>query len=127
MNGQVLALAMSGSNVYAGGAFTTAGGSPATNIAQWNGSSWTALGSGLGGGLQGTSVGVYALAMSGATLHAGGNFSTTGGSAATNTAKWDGTNWTALGSGVSGTFPGVLDGGGGRQPVCGGISRGPAA
>ena len=72
------ALAVSGSNVYAGGAFTTAGGSPATNIAQWNGNSWSALGSGLAGGLQGTSVGVYALAISGSTLYAGGNFSTTG-------------------------------------------------
>ncbi len=39
----------SGSDVYAGGYFTTAGGSAATNIAKWNGSTWSALGSGMGG------------------------------------------------------------------------------
>ena len=43
----VYALAVSGSTLYAGGDFTTAGGSAANNIAQWNGSSWSALGSGI--------------------------------------------------------------------------------
>jgi hypothetical protein len=43
----VSALAVSGSTLYAGGEFTTAGGSAANNIAQWNGSSWSALGSGM--------------------------------------------------------------------------------
>jgi hypothetical protein len=41
------ALAVSGSTLYAGGGFTTAGGSAANYIAQWNGSSWSALGSGM--------------------------------------------------------------------------------
>ena len=43
----VYALAVSGSTLYAGGDFTTAGGNAANNIAQWNGSSWSALGSGM--------------------------------------------------------------------------------
>ena len=42
------ALAVSGSALYAGGYFTTAGGTSANYIAQWNGSSWSALGSGMG-------------------------------------------------------------------------------
>jgi hypothetical protein len=47
MNGSVYALAVSGSNVYAGGSFDMAGGVAATNIAKWNGGSWSALGSGI--------------------------------------------------------------------------------
>ena len=43
----VAALAVSGGTLYAGGNFTTAGGSAANYIAQWNGSSWSALGSGI--------------------------------------------------------------------------------
>ena len=44
---RVSALAVSGSTLYAGGDFTTAGGSAANYIAQWDGSSWSALGSGI--------------------------------------------------------------------------------
>jgi hypothetical protein len=104
----VYALAVSSSNVYAGGAFTTAGSSPATNIAQWDGSRWTALGPGLAGGFTGTSLQVSALAVSGTNLYAGGSFTTAGGSAVTNIAKWDGSNWTALGSGMGPTYPNVV-------------------
>ena len=92
----VLALAVSGSDVFAGGLFTTAGGSPATNIAKWDGSSWTALGAGI-------NIGVEALAVSGANVYAGGSFTTAGGSPASNIAKWDGSSWSALGSGIGGS------------------------
>src|SRR6185436_11187622 len=79
----VRALAVSGSDLYAAGHFTTAGGGAANFIAKWNGSSWSALGSGLNSN-------VYALAVSGNDLYAGGAFTTAGGVAATNIAKWDG-------------------------------------
>ena len=46
MNGFVYALAVSGTNLYAGGSFSTAGGVPANFIAKWDGSTWSALGSG---------------------------------------------------------------------------------
>jgi hypothetical protein len=69
--GYVFALAVSGSTLYAGGDFTTAGGSAANSIAQWNGSSWSALGSGINGG-------VSALAVSSSTLYAGGEFTIAG-------------------------------------------------
>src|SRR5207249_4795897 len=71
----VLALAASGSDLYAGGTFQTAGGSAATYIAKWNGSSWSALGSGMNNP-------AYALAVSGSNLYAGGTFTTAGGNAA---------------------------------------------
>ena len=41
------ALAVSGTNLYAGGWFTTAGGVSANYIATWDGSAWSALGSGV--------------------------------------------------------------------------------
>jgi hypothetical protein len=90
----VTALAVSGSTLYAGGDFTQAGASAANNIAQWNGSSWSALGSGM-------NYFVSALAVSGSTLYAGGDFTTAGGSAATNIAQWNGSSWSALGSGMN--------------------------
>src|SRR5437899_9743848 len=52
---------LSGSNLYAGGEFTTAGGSAVNYIAKWNGSSWSALGSGM-------SSTVFALAVSGSEI-----------------------------------------------------------
>jgi hypothetical protein len=102
LNYFVMALAVSGSTLYAGGYFTTAGGSAANYIAQWNGSSWSALGSGISGeGSDGYGPNVNALAVSGSTLYAGGDFSTAGGSAANNIAEWNGTSWSALGSGMN--------------------------
>jgi hypothetical protein len=95
----VCALAVSGSNLYVGGVFTSAGGVAATNIAKWNGSSWSALGSGVSGGANYLSV-VFALAVSGSDVYVGGSFANPDGSAATNIAKWNGSSWSALGLGM---------------------------
>jgi len=97
-NNFVYALAVSGSDLYVGGAFATAGGNAATNIAKWNASGWSALGSGIGGHFPF----LEALAVSGTDLYAGGYFTTAGGNAATNIAKWNGSTWSALGSGMGG-------------------------
>ena len=88
--------------------FTTAGGSAANNIAQWNGSSWSALGEGIGGSYPSVS----ALAVSGSTLYAGGEFTTAGGSTATNIAQWNGSSWSPLGSGMDGTVSALAVSGG---------------
>jgi hypothetical protein len=102
MNSDVNALAVSGSTLYAGGDFTTAGGSAANAIAQWDGSNWSALGSGMSGvGGAGGGPSVKALAVSGSTLYAGGAFTTAGGSVANSIAQWDGSNWSALSSGMN--------------------------
>jgi hypothetical protein len=105
-NGTVDALATSGSDVYAGGNFTTAGGIAATNIARWDGTNWSPLGSGLSIHPNFNYSGaVYALAVSGTDLYAGGNFTNSGGANVNYVAKWDGTNWLALGSGTGGGNP----------------------
>jgi hypothetical protein len=95
VNSSVLASVVDASgNLYVGGVFTQAGGLPANFIAKWNGSSWSALGSGLNDY-------VDALAVSGSNVYAGGGFTTAGGTAAKYVAKWDGSSWPALGSGVN--------------------------
>ncbi|MFH0980928.1 MAG: hypothetical protein V2A79_05255, partial [Planctomycetota bacterium] len=108
-----------------GGEFTTAGGVPANAIAKWNGTQWSALGSGMG--LWGGGPDVYALTVfddgTGPALYAGGRFTTAGGVTANWIAKWNGTQWSALGSGMNtlvyaltvfddGTGPALYAGGG---------------
>ena len=98
--GEVFTSVIDGSgNLYIGGVFTAAGSTVANNIAQWNGSSWLALGSGINGN---PSAYVYALALSGSTLYAGGYFTTAGGTNAGCIAQWNGSSWLALGSGING-------------------------
>jgi hypothetical protein len=87
-------------NVYAGGAFSTAGGAAANNIAKWDGAAWSALGSGMGGSYP-SYVNCLAIDSSG-NLYAGGSFTRAGGAAANSIAKWDGSAWSALGSGTDG-------------------------
>lgn len=93
----VFAVAVSGSDVYIGGQFETAGGIPANNIAKWDGANWSTLGSGAEGA-------VFALAVSGGDLYAGGLFTVAGGITANRIARWNGTSWSSLGTGVSGSL-----------------------
>ena len=79
----VWSLAVSGSDLYAGGAPIFEGGIGANYISKWNGSRWTALGSGVGNGYNG----VYALAVSGSDLYAGGWFATAGGKVSAQVAR----------------------------------------
>jgi hypothetical protein len=98
----VQALAVSGTNLYVGGWFTTAGGVTVNGIAKWDGNAWSALGSGMAQDSGTTSGGVYALTVSGTNIYAGGQFTAAGGVTANYIAKWDGSTWSALGSGMDG-------------------------
>lgn len=107
LNGPVYALATAESNLFVGGRFTVAGGVVASNLARWNGSQWFALGGGVGGNanpiIRIRPPPISALAVSGNNLFVGGDFAWAGAVSATNIARWDGTNWSALGSGLIGT------------------------
>lgn len=93
-----------GPALYAGGYFLTAGGVPASSIARWNGASWSPLGTGMGGASLIPIV--RALEVfddgTGPALYAGGSFETAGGVPVNHIARWNGSAWSALGSGVSG-------------------------
>jgi hypothetical protein len=104
VNGSVYALSVSGTNLYAGGWFPTAGGVVANHIAKWDGSAWSPLGSGMSWSLPYTGPWISSLAVSGTALYAGGSFSTAGGVRANCVARWDGSAWSALGSGVGGFY-----------------------
>lgn len=94
-----------GDILYAGGAFTTADSASNNCIAKWDGSSWSALGTGIHQELFGSSY-VNDLAAIGGALYVGGRFDRVGGIYANNVAKWDGIEWSALGSGISlGGYP----------------------
>ncbi|RJP89124.1 MAG: hypothetical protein C4518_10310 [Desulfobacteraceae bacterium] len=126
-NGAVWAMAIHGNDIYVCGYFTAAGGVVANRIAKWDGTSWSALGSGIGDRDGDTTV--NALAVDGAgNLYAGGIFDTAGGVAVKNIAKWDGASWSALGSGIDGEVKALAvdDAGnlyaGGRFTTAGGVS-----
>lgn len=95
---RVRAMAWDGANLYVAGDFRTAGNVTANFIAKWDGTAWSALGTGMNGP-------VHALVWTGSCLYVGGQFSTAGGISANNIAKWDGSNWSALGAGIGEVSP----------------------
>jgi len=90
----------SGKALYAGGDFIAAGGVTVNYIARWKGSSWSDL------GLGGMNNSVRSLAAfeddSGPVLYAGGEFTIAGGVEANRIARWNGSAWSQLSSGISG-------------------------
>jgi len=77
--------------LYVGGKFTDAGGiANADRIAKWNGSNWSAVSSSTEQIADGE---VFAIAVAGGKVYAGGVFANAGSSSADNLAVWDGTSW----------------------------------
>jgi parallel beta-helix repeat protein len=94
---KILAVDASG-NLYAGGLFSAIGGVSFNRIAKWEGGAWNHLGTGVNSA---SGQGVYALAIDNVgNLYVGGDFTAAGGVPASNIARWDGSSWNALGSGV---------------------------
>jgi hypothetical protein len=98
INGFVNTIALSGAEVYVGGAFINAGGvTGADYIARWNGTTW----SGLLSGTFGISNTVTTIAISGTEVYVGGFFFNAGGVPGANyIARWNSANstWNRLGA-----------------------------
>jgi hypothetical protein len=87
-----------GPALYIGGAFSFAGGVACPHVARWNGSNWSAVGSGIDGS-------VYELAIqesaSGPTLYISGTFQSAGGHAVKNIARFEDGEWAPLDEGLT--------------------------
>ena len=105
VNSYVIAIAVSGSDVYVGGTFSAANNSAnstvnASMIAKWNGSAWSAGAT----DFNGVNNQVHDIAINGSDVYVGGYFTQATNSenntVSTNyVAKWNGTAWSTLGSG----------------------------
>ncbi|HEV8629040.1 MAG TPA: hypothetical protein VGV61_01900, partial [Thermoanaerobaculia bacterium] len=106
LNGDVRAMVFndgSGPALYVGGTFTTAGGTTVNRVAKWNGTTWSALGSGFTHTTLAASVDALTVFDDGTgpKLYAGGQFNRSGSTTINNVAKWNGTAWVQVGSGFA--------------------------
>ncbi|MBX7210334.1 MAG: cadherin-like beta sandwich domain-containing protein [Verrucomicrobiaceae bacterium] len=119
--GDVRAVAAYGTDIYIGGSFTFVGGVSAAYVAKWNGTTWSALGSGVNGP-------VYAMHFDGSQLYIGGAFTQASGVANTTyIAQWNGSAWQALGTGANGAVNALVKNGsnlyaGGSFTLAGGVA-----
>lgn len=105
--GWVYSIVPAEDSIYIGGNFKQINGVEMNNAARWDGRQWNSLGSGLRGSTQfipnnPTWIDVRTLLRDGSDLYAGGSFTNAGGIAARNVARWDGRQWSALGTGLPG-------------------------
>jgi hypothetical protein len=89
--------------LFAGGFFSSAGGTACANIARLDAGGWTALAAGIGGTVDALAI----FDPDGAgprtpALHAGGDFTSAGGLTTSGIAYWDGLVWHAQESGTDG-------------------------
>jgi len=101
----------SGPQLYVGGGFKMSKGAPGNDLARWNGTTWSAVGSYAG---PVSAMGIFDDGSgAGPKLFVGGNFVQIAGSSALRVASWDGSSWSALGPGLPsapGGFLGFDDG-----------------
>ena len=95
LNGICYALTIIGTDLYAVGDFTSAGGVAGTSrVAKWDGTTWSALGTGM-------SATCRSITNDGTNIYVGGDFAAASGGF-DHIAKYNGTTWSSLGSGLTG-------------------------
>jgi hypothetical protein len=114
VNGFVRSLTAIGTDVYIGtDAKDVAGIAQADNVARWNGSAWSALGSNTSGtdGWFPASAFIYGMTNDGTNVYATGSFQNANGDPTADAiASFDGSAWHALGSDGAGNGPWIGNG-----------------
>lgn len=115
--------ALPSGRVVAGGYISSAGGTPTRNVAVYDpvAATWSTLGSGLAG--YGTTQTAAVIELAGGDLLVGGSFADAGGTLALHVARWNGTQWSAVGDGFV-TTPNCVEVTGPTEIVVGGRSDG---
>jgi hypothetical protein len=112
MDGHVTSMAAFQGQLYVSGYFRHAGGVECNYIARWDGFAWNAINGGVGGTTPPEAPFVRALRVfndgTGDALYLAGEFHNAGGVPADSIARWDGTNYSALGAGIGGTLPWIF-------------------
>lgn len=93
---RVICMVVHDDRLVVAGSFHRAGDIATESIAEWDGDSWSALGSGVPGT-------VLAMTSYGGDLIVGGSFPEAGGTPAVNVARWNGSGWSPLGDGLPGS------------------------
>lgn len=97
----VRAMTLFQGNIVAGGLIADNGGN-VINIIQWDGFTWSTLGSGIHGGMDD----VLDMIVYNNELYVAGTFTIADGNYGNYIQKWDGFNWSSVGGGVIGDFGG---------------------
>ncbi len=87
--------------LVAGGGFSSIGGVSANRIARWNGATWTRFGTGFSMGVIPTGWVLSVTTLANGNVVAAGIFTVAGGVGAVGVARWTGTVWQPLGSGLN--------------------------
>jgi len=102
LNGTPNRMRVYGNSVYIGGVFNTADDVIGNNVIRYDGANFSALGAKVANGV--VNVGfVECIATGDDGIYLGGFFTAAGKTKASRIARWDGTNWLALGSGTMGS------------------------
>lgn len=107
-NGNVWRMLNQAGDLVVAGSFLTIAGVTYNHIAKWNGSAWSALGTGVDSAVVDTgattTTGIRCLAIFGSDLIVGGHFGSMSGVGSTQyIAKWNGSAWSAMGAGITTT------------------------
>ncbi|HXJ73404.1 MAG TPA: hypothetical protein VNM37_11140, partial [Candidatus Dormibacteraeota bacterium] len=93
-----------GGRLYVAGNFNSIGGIGASYAAVWDGQAWSGMGASRSKGLTHFIGTVSSSLARGPELYAGGLFTEAGDKVVNSIGRWDGTNWSTLDRGLTGSF-----------------------